>query len=334
MLVTPVLFLLASAIGFGSSLIIRGERREGTIQTVHTFSNGTVMENLAIRSNGQILASIVTAPDLYLLDPKVNSPATLVHSFYGYECVLGIAELEEDQFYVVTGNATAATLDYVEGSWTAWKVDMTSYRRDSSHFVTKIADFPQAKLLNGVGVLSKGNGLLYLADSFVGAISVLNVRTGHNYIAINNTYTVPGEPYTTPLGVNGVHVYQASSSDTPYVYYSNTAQSILVRMPIHLVDGTAAGKPEVILSGFETDDFTFDSNGNVLQAAIGSNEILKINPNTKKYTVVGGSVNSTELEAPCSVKLGRLASDTNVAYVTLNGGGKVPGAVKMLYLGS
>ncbi|KAJ3783949.1 hypothetical protein GGU10DRAFT_40693 [Lentinula aff. detonsa] len=320
------------------------ERRasEATVQTVYTFPNGTVMENLAIRSNGQILASIITAPQLYLLDPHVNSSAVLVHSFDGYECVFGIAELEEDQFYVLTGNASAETLTTVTGSWSTWKVDMTLYadsvsgnvKGSSRTFVEKVADFPDTQFLNGLGVLSKENGLLYAADPFGGAINVLNVYTGLHYVAINNSYTIPGEPFTTPLGVNGVHVWQPSWEDTPYVFYSNTAQSILVRMPIHLSNGTAAGDPEIVLSGFELDDFTFDYEGNVLQAVIGSNEVLRINPHTKQYAVIAGSVNSTALAGPSSVQLGRLASDKDVAFVTLNGGGKVPGAVKMLDLGS
>ncbi|KAF5361573.1 hypothetical protein D9757_011544 [Collybiopsis confluens] len=335
MLALRVALLLGSAIGCAFSSIIPSGRRatEGTIQTIHTFSNGTIMENLAIRSNGQILATVVTRPDLYLLEPKVNSPATLLHTFTGFQTVFGIVELENDQFYVVTGNASVLALTSVQGSWVAWKVDMHAYSRGSKNFVSMVARLPGPKLVNGVGILNKEAGLLYLADPFGGAISVLNVYNGHQYVAINNSLTIPGPPYNTTLGVNGVHVYQANSRATPYVYWSNTAQSKLVRMPIHLSDGTPAGRPEVILSGYELDDFTFDSQGNILQAVIGSSSIFKINPNTKKYTVVGGSMDSTELAGPSAIQLGRLSSDKNVAYVTLNGLGKVPGAVKMLNLG-
>ncbi|KAF5393638.1 hypothetical protein D9757_000421 [Collybiopsis confluens] len=333
MFVLRAALLLSSAISCVLAISVPNERRAiaaGTVQTVHSFPNGTIMENLAIRSNGQILATIITAPNLYLLDPKVNSTATLLHSFTGYQVVFGITELKDDQFYVVTGNATVATMTSVQGSWVAWRVDMNAYSRGSKNFVSMVAHLPGPKMVNGIGVLSKDAGLLYLADPFGGAISVLNVNNGHQYVAINNSYTVAGPPFTTPLGANGVHVYQANSRATPYVYWSNTAQSILVRMPIHLSDGTPAGNPEVILSGFETDDFTFDSQGNVLQAVMGSNSIFRINPNTKKFTVVGGSVNSTDLAAPSAIQIGRLDNDKNVAFVTLNGGGKVPGAVKML----
>ncbi|KAJ3805183.1 hypothetical protein EV368DRAFT_75868 [Lentinula lateritia] len=339
-----IFILLGSAVSCILSADDALEKRasEASVQTVYTFPNGTVMENLAVRSNGQILVSIITAPHLYLLDPQVNSSVTLVHSFHGYECVFGIAELEKDQFYVLTGNASAETLTTVTGSWSAWKVDMTLFQDTASgnasnipgNFVEKVADFPDTQFLNGLGVLSKENGLLYAADPFGGAINVLNVYSGHHYVAINNSYTIPGEPFTTPIGVNGVHVWQPYQEDTPYVFYTNTAQSILVRMPIHLTDGTSAGDPEIILSGFEMDDFTFDYEGNVLQAVIGSNVVMKINPHTKEVTVIGGSVNSTELAGPSAVQLGRLASDKDVAFVTLNGAGKVPGAVKMMDLGS
>lgn len=67
-------------------------------------------------------------------------------------------------------------------------------------------------------------------------------------------------------------------------------------------DGTHAGDPEIVLSGFEMDDSTFDYEGNVLQAIIGSNVVMKIYPHTKEVTIFGGSVNSTELTGPSAVQ--------------------------------
>ncbi|KIK61515.1 hypothetical protein GYMLUDRAFT_584727 [Collybiopsis luxurians FD-317 M1] len=332
---------LGSAIGLTFSATVPQRRAsEGTVETVYTFSSGTIMENLAIRSNGQILGTIITAPNLYLFDPQVNSSATLVHSFDAYQVIFGIAELDTDQFYVVTGNASVASLTSEKGSWSAWKVDMSLFDNSSSsdEFITKVIDFPDALLLNGIGVLSKENGLLYITDSFAGSVSVLDLNTGKNYVAINNTYTVVPESASFPFGANGVHTYQNTSSgaadDTPYAFFTNSAQSVLVRVPIDLTDGMPTGDSEVVLSGLQMDDFTFDSQGNILTAVVGSNEIIKIDQNTGDYTVVGGSVNGTALVGPSAIQLGRLQSDNTMAYITLNGGfGTVPGAVKQLDLG-
>ncbi|KAJ3993075.1 hypothetical protein F5050DRAFT_1801438 [Lentinula boryana] len=309
-----------------------------TPQVVHTFPNGTNMENLAVRASGQILCTIITGPDLFQVNPIVDSPATLIHSFTGYETLFGIAEVQPDQFYVLAGNASATTLTSVPGSWSAFHVDMTSFDSEGAATIDKVADFPDALLLNGMGLLNQAEGLVYVADPFAGAISILNVNTGDHYVAINNSLTVPAAPFTTPLGVNGVHVFQ--QPDGPlYVYFSNTAQSLLARMPINAT-GVPTGDAEVVASGIIADDFTFDSAGNVLQAVIGSDEIVKINPATGTITVLAGSPNNTELRSVSAAQFGRLSNDSTTLFVTLNGGNLgaggpvVPGAVKMLELGT
>ncbi|KAJ3740399.1 hypothetical protein DFH05DRAFT_402137 [Lentinula detonsa] len=310
--------LLSSAAGALCATVSYKRTTLVTPKVVHTFPNGTNMENLAVRASGQILCTIITGPDLFQVDPIVDSPATLIHSFTGYETLFGIAEVQPDQFYVLAGNASAATLTSVPGSWSAFHVDMTSFDSEGTATIDKVADFPDALLLNGMGLLNQAEGLVYVADPFAGAISILNVNTGDHYVAINNSLTVPAAPFTTPLGVNGVHVFQ--QPDGPlYVYFSNTAQSLLARMPINAT-GVPTGDAEVVASGIIADDFTFDSAGTI--------------------TVLAGSPNNTELRSVSAAQFGRLSNDSTTLFVTLNGGNLgaggpvVPGAVKMLELGT
>ncbi|KAF5382379.1 hypothetical protein D9757_009805 [Collybiopsis confluens] len=104
--------------------------------------------------------------------------------------------------------------------------------------------------------------------------------------------------------------------------------------------GVPAGDPEVIASGIIADDFTFDSDGNIMQAVIGSSEIVKINPTTKTVTTISGSPDSTELSSVSAAQFEGLSGEETTLYVTLNGGNLgdggavVPGAVKMIQLGS
>ncbi|KAF9062530.1 hypothetical protein BDP27DRAFT_1271559 [Rhodocollybia butyracea] len=308
-----------------------------TPQVVHTFPNGTSLENLAIRASGEILCTVLSAPEIYQLDPIENSSAKLVHSFPGYTSVLGIVEMQPDQFYVVAGNVTFATFSSVQGSWSAFHVNMSEFDINGAATVTKVTDFPDALLLDGLGVLSREQGLVYVADIYAGVVSILNVNTGDHYVAINNSLTVAGPPNFTSAGVNGVHVFEEPNG-TLYLYFSNTAQSLLARIPIN-ANGTPAGEPEVVVSGIKVDDFTFDSDGNILQAVLGSNEVAKINVTTKKVTIIAGNPSSTELMSVTSAQFGRLCDDEDTLYVTMNGANfsdialVVPGALKMLKLG-
>lgn len=84
-------------------------------------------ENLAVRSNGQILVTI-SAPlaNLYLVDPLKIRPPVLIHAFPTLEHLTGIYESERDVFYVAGGNWTITPPSLrVPASLSVFRVDMT-----------------------------------------------------------------------------------------------------------------------------------------------------------------------------------------------------------------
>ncbi|KAE9407859.1 hypothetical protein BT96DRAFT_850054 [Gymnopus androsaceus JB14] len=291
----------------------RCSEHNATVQPIHIFPNGTSLESLAVRANGQILATVITTPDLYLINPTINSSVSLIHTFPGYTSLLGIVEVELDQFYVIAGNFSFAGDVSTTGSYSVFHVDMGLYLYPAlDSFVRKVADFPDGQLLNGLGLLCKEKGLVYIADSYAGVVRLLNVYTGGNHVAINDTLT---QPATDGLGVNGVHV----SPDSKYLYFTNTNRKILARVPIH-PDGRAIGQAKVVASDIPVDDFTFDRDGNVILALNSDNEIGKIDVETGDVMVLAGSLDSTLLEDPTMVRFGRRGEDKRSVYVSRNGG--------------
>lgn len=133
-----------------------------------------MLENLAVRASGEILATMTTGgPNIWMLDPVANSPATLVYSFAGYSSVLGIAEMHPDQFYIVAGNLSfspTAGITPVTRSWSAFHVNLTQFDANRAVTASKIADFPDAVLLDGLCVLSLEQGLIYIADAYAGIV--------------------------------------------------------------------------------------------------------------------------------------------------------------------
>ncbi|KIK68469.1 hypothetical protein GYMLUDRAFT_215098 [Collybiopsis luxurians FD-317 M1] len=287
-------------------------KRSTQVKDIYDFPNGTSLESLAVRANGrEILTTVITSAELYLIDLEHNSKATLLHSFPGYSSLLGITEILQDQFYVVAGNFSFDGDVSVTGSYSVFHVDMALYPIPPS--VSKVADFPDGQLLNGLGVLSKERGLVYVADSYAGVIRLLDVYTGENSVAINVALTQA--PSGGGLGANGVHV----SPDSQYVYFTNTGLQILARIRIDS-NGSPIGEAEVVASDIAADDFTFDKDGNVIQALNGFNEVAKIDVKSGNVVVLAGSTDSTELEEPTMVRFGREESDKNSVYVSLNGG--------------
>lgn len=80
-----------------------------TTNVTWQFPNETWIENISVRSNGQILVTLLTTPDLYQVDPFGEAKPKLIQRFPNALGLLGITELEEDVFVVVAGNYSLKT---------------------------------------------------------------------------------------------------------------------------------------------------------------------------------------------------------------------------------
>lgn len=295
-----------------------------TVREVWEFPNETWIENLAIRSNGQILVTLGSSPELYQVDPFGNQKPTLVYRFPGVTGVLGIAEVEPDIFAIIAGNYSFTTFSTNSGSYSVWKIDMRTIESRDNEDVTfdslavKITDIHEASFLNGMTAIAEGSDFLLIADSALGVVWRLDFRTGDYEITLNNTlmWPVPGE---IEIGINGLHTRDG------FLYFTNTFQGILARVPIH-PDGTEAGPYHIVANTGAVDDFTFDDVGNAYIAQDSGDALKRICP-SGKVTVFIGSVNSTIVEGDTAAKFGRTPLDQSTLYVTTNGGmlGRVRG---------
>jgi hypothetical protein len=118
------LFCLLSLLHCAVDGFVVGERNaDARVSTVYHFPNNTVsvapvdlacrsssplltaslkwVENLAVRSNGKILATLINVAQVWQIDPTAHS-AELVHEFEGADSILGIAEYDSDVFAVVS----------------------------------------------------------------------------------------------------------------------------------------------------------------------------------------------------------------------------------------
>ena len=140
------------------------------ISTLYEFPKGAWVENIAVRSNGQLLITRTDVPELYLVDP-LHPSASLVHQFTSATGLLGIAEVAHDIFAVIAGKIDLATASAVPGSFVIWKVDM----RSAKAAVSKIAEVPEALFLNGMTLFNAKTSTVLIADSKKGVIWRLDV---------------------------------------------------------------------------------------------------------------------------------------------------------------
>lgn len=290
----------------------------GPTRTIYQFPNETWVENIAVRSSGQLLVTLITTPDIYQVDPFSPSPsATLVHSFPDSISILGIAEIQPDVFAVVVGNWSTTTFSTTNGSYSVWKVDLRRFKTDSSGLATskptvsKITDISEASFLNGMTLLEPSSPYLLISDSSLGVVWRLNYQTGKYKIVLDNALFKP-VPGDIALGINGVH------TRNKYLYFTNSFQGLFGRVAISS-SGTATGPYEVIAYNGVGDDFAFDGEGNAYVAQDPGDALEQITPDGK-VTVLAGNTNSTILEGDTSAAFGRTWRDETILYVTTDGG--------------
>lgn len=73
-------------------------RNKAEARTIYGFPNNTYVENLAVRSNGQILVNIPNSSEVWLIDPEFPNRAVIVHEFSSMLGLSAIVEYEPDVF--------------------------------------------------------------------------------------------------------------------------------------------------------------------------------------------------------------------------------------------
>ncbi|KAL7912431.1 hypothetical protein GGI35DRAFT_491041 [Trichoderma velutinum] len=307
-------FLCTSSVNFASPVYL------DHTYLVYEFPNDTWVENIAARSNGELLLSIVGQPQLFAIDPSAPSPRqpVLIHEFMGSLDVFGIAKYQTDKFAVLTGNFSLETGDLGIGSWAVWSVDLNEVNisaqtkeraLSASPKVTKIADMSAQTLLIG--------------DINAGVIYRLDIGSGDFEIVVNDTFTAPVPTPPFPIsGVDGLHVRNGNE-----LFFSNVGKQQLYKVPIY-EDGTPSGPVMTVANTVSTldeyDDFTFDCSGNIFITTGGGNSIEMISADGRRQAIIAGDVNSTAIAEPTSCAFGRGLLDKNVLYVVTGGGLALP----------
>jgi hypothetical protein len=279
---------------------------------VHQFPLPTWIENLAVRQNGQILVTILTSPELYLIDPSNPSQAILVHKFPDVSSVTGIIEVEPDIFYVAVGNFNLQTVSSEAGSYSTWEVDLRDFTsQDSKAVLTHIMKLPDSGLPNGFALLPTAIGTFLFADSEVGAVWKVDVRTRTHEIAVQVDEMKAPPPPDMPLGINGIKIQDG------HLYWTNTGKKLFCRIMIDH-NGKAIGETEILAKDTLVDDFVFDKKGNAWLAQNVLNTVGVMKPDGVVVTAAGKTDQLT-VAGGTACQFGRREEDEHVLYLTTTG---------------
>ncbi|KAK3632388.1 hypothetical protein LTR56_016402 [Elasticomyces elasticus] len=299
--------------------------------------NGTWIENIAVRSNGKLLVTLVNEPAVWEVDPILKS-ANLVYTFPNANVTLGIAEVEHGVFAVNVGNFSVPGKG-VPGSWSIWTLDYRRHRSvdwsdatskpDSNIPLAKrVAALPDAQFLNGLTALDSEPGTVLSADSFRGLVYAVNTNTGVYSIAIDEPAFKPNASSAITLGINGIHVRNG------VLYFSNSLRSPLLGKISLSTNGSASSPVKIIASTpaypldadlFQIDDFAIDTAGrNAWIVTNPSGVVVKISLATGQQKVVAGALTDPTFAGATSAAFGRTRGDRDILYVVTDGGAVDP----------
>ncbi|KAL2182140.1 uncharacterized protein P884DRAFT_274565 [Thermothelomyces heterothallicus CBS 202.75] len=271
-----MLLLLASLLAAsanGAALVAR--------QNVNQVVRLSSVENVAVRSTGEILATNMNSANLYSIDPVAKTSATAL-TVSGARGLSGIGEYAPDVFAVIGGKAV-------------YSVDFTASPPASS----AIATIAEASNLNGLAVLS--NSTVLVADAGRGLVYRLDVGTGEYAVALQDATMAPSGGI--PFGIDGIKYRDG------VVWYTNIFKNSFHRVAVDPDTAEAVGPYETLWTDLMGDDLCFGPDGLVYVATNAGNSLVEVDPAVGTPRSVGSVTGST------SCAFGRTDADANVAYV-------------------
>ncbi|KAI0204420.1 hypothetical protein F4808DRAFT_413467 [Astrocystis sublimbata] len=307
-----LLYFCASAVG------ATVPSRQFPSRTIFQFNeSGTWLENIAVRANGDLLATMLSpSASLYTLKkPYAAEPEfSLIHTFDNATGLLGIVEISSDDFAVLSTQLSTAGAP-VPGSTAIWRV---SFKQNQVN-TRRIVSIPDVLVPNGITSIP-GSSAVLVADSIRGTITRCDTRTEtcRTILKRNETSAVPGS--SNPIGINGLHYRDG------HIYWSNSDLVSLYSIPADK-KGYPISKAKVETVGKINasfiDDFAEDHAGNFFIAAGPNNTIVELHKDGSTR-VVAGSQNEFTVAGCTAAAFGRTSHDMRVLYVVTNGGSMAP----------
>ena len=293
---------------------------QASVRPVYQFDNGTWLENIAVRSNGNLLVTLIDRPSLYEINPFRNNTPTLITNLEdetNTTSLLGITEMSPDVFVFIAGNFSVARAGSDAASYSVWQIDFNRGDLAKCEKVSEIEALPEASFLNGMTTLDREQGTVLISDSVLGLVWRLNVWTGKYDVVLEDETMKPAEGTLLVLGINGIKIFNG------YLYYINALKGFFCRVEINTSTGEAVGPYETLQTDLPGDDFVMSADGVAFIAENGGNSLERVDVDGTRSLIAGG-LNTTVVAGATAAAFGRTWKDQGVVYVTTSGGQVVP----------
>src|ERR1700678_212170 len=297
-----------------------------SLTTVATFPKNYFLENLAVRSDNSVLVTALNHKELWYVPPSSNGIQVEPQVLYTFpQFAMGIVEAEPDVFYISTSDIYT------------WH-ESALHRLDLRGWIPGNAVTPESVLrfsgpvrgLNGSCVIAPD--VILLADCFASLIWRVDLNTADGkpsarvWLRHESMGYYPGQMKPEQPGVNGVQY----SPKRGYLYYTNTAKQLFMRVKVEPNTYGPVAEPEVVGGGRMFDDFCIDQvAGCAYLTTHRQNTIdrLSLDPteNSEKRISIAGDPFTPGLIGPSAGHWGRQSGEYGrLAFFTTDGGTASP----------
>lgn len=246
------------------------------------------LENIAVRPNGQILATNMNSNNLYAVNPTAKTSSTALQ-VTGATGLSGIAEYAPDLFAVIGGKGI-------------YKVDFTTTPPKSSLIKT----ITEASNLNGLATLD--NSTVLVADAGKGSVYRFDVNTGAYAEAIKDPTMAPSGGI--PFGIDGIRVLDN------VLWYTNIFRNSFHKVTIDPVSAKAVGSVTTLWTNLMGDDLCIGPNKKIYVTTNGRNSLVEVDPASSSPT----PKTIATIQGSTACHFGRTDADKNVVYVSAGQG--------------
>ena len=221
------------------------------------------IENLAVRSNGDLILDTVGQGRVYSFNPKnPRAGAQVIAQIDGVNAIAGVAEIGEDIFAVAGSVYDEQAVRFKYGSMKLVEINFRNCAASQNGKPTTrtILEKTDAGPFNGMTALPSQKHIILGADPQRGYIWRVNTKTGVADLAIKDELLAPGPTGPFTFGLNGIKLFGG------YIYFTNTRRQSFGRVkidqqenkvgPVQIIYQVPAGSTHVF------DDFDIVQRGN------------------------------------------------------------------------
>jgi hypothetical protein len=178
-------------------------------RSVTQFSNPTYLQDLYVRTNGEILLTTVEPNGSIQLVTNATSKSpkiSLIHTFSDLNGVTGIVETQPGIINFLAGIQVVFGVGKV-GTFGVWELDM----RNSTPNFREIVRIPEAGLLAGMIQVPNEPTSVLIADSLLGLVWRVDTLTRKLEIASQDENMFMPSWAATPFGIDGLGIYDGEA---------------------------------------------------------------------------------------------------------------------------